>query len=489
MRNKNFRFYFTNILIIVASFLFLCFLLELCFRWFSGAASTADKQREFIERLAVPDSYGIVRPYVRLDLREFFPTGRLIDYPVLVSTNSFGMRMQEVELKKPDGVIRIAAMGDSCTFGWMTAEEDAYPRVLERLLNERTPQKFEVLNFGVPGYTSFHGLLQYERLVKRFRPDILILAFGFNDWYESRMTEAEFYERLRRYDLTEGLSGFRLFLYDHSAFGKWLLTRLRSGGRAIIEEEIRQRAEKDIWRARVPREQYQDNLRRIVADARTDHADCVILHLNLPNTWVKQPLQELAREMKIPFFDVQDLFESQIPSQIINAATHFGLQSQGVETGDEEDAFTLLFRVHVPEPVPIADSIYLVGNHAALGDWRPNTVAMFDDGAHGDEKAGDRIWSLQVTVREPIMLDYTFTNSGPRGKWIEEKRLFENPDKAIRHYAHVDLAALPPGSTWRSPVHTLDKIPYDHLLIPADPIHPNKDGHLLIAELLLPLGR
>ncbi len=477
-----------NGIILVSTFCFLLLFLELGFRIFRffQTDSTANKQLEFIELLAVPDSYGIVRPHVHLELRDYFPTGQLIDYPVPVSTNAYGMRMREVNLKVPQNTIRIAAMGDSCTFGWMVPEKDSYPRQLEKLLNEKNEQHYEVLNFGVPGYTSFHGLKQYHRLVKQFRPDVLILAFGFNDSFESRFSEKEFYSWLEKYNLTKGLSGLPLFLYDHSVFGKWLIRRLHSSSRTIIEEEVRKRAQKGVWCAKASRQEYKTNLRKIITDARTYNARCLLLHLNLPNTWVKKPLSELAAEMDTAFYDVQDFFKKNKSTEYINRANKLGLIPSGMQHEIAEEVFTLVFRVEIPQTEVVPDKIYIVGNHKVIGDWSPNTVAMYDDGTHGDEKAGDRIWSLTVQIKEPIMLDYTFTNSGPLGQWIEAERLHENPDKAIRYYAHIDLSTITPGSVWYSPIHRFGEIPYDHLLIPGDPIHPNKIGYKLIAEQILP---
>jgi hypothetical protein len=43
---------------------------------------------------------------------------------------------------------------------------------------------------------------------------------------------------------------------------------------------------------------------------------------------------------------------------------------------------------------------------------------MFDDGTHGDLKAGDHIWSLELDFPVGTVLQYKFTNSGPHGQWI-----------------------------------------------------------------------
>ncbi len=480
-----------NILITFFSIVFLLVLFELGLRIYEylQPITISDKQRGFIETMTIPESYGIVRPHVHVpDMREYFPTGKNIDLPVPISTNAFGMRMREIDLKKRDHTIRIAAMGDSCTFGWMVLEQDCYPRILETLLNQQSDRHYEVLNFGVPGYTSFHGLKQYERSVKHFKPDILILGFGFNDWFECRFSEQEFYARLARYGFTRGLSGIPLFLYDHSALGKWIINRIHSRAKSTIEEEIHQRADNGVWHAKVYPRDYKEHLRTLINDAKEYDAKSLLLHINLANTWIKKELHELASDMNLPILDAQDLFIEKALSNKERKAKHLGLKPYGQYPG-KDNVYTLKLRVKVPENVSVPDSIYVVGNHPAIGDWSPNTIRLYDDGSHGDEIAGDRIWSIQIQIQEALLLDYTFTNSGPLNKWIKAKRIYENPDKSIRHYFHVDLTPMPAGTHWISPIHTLNKIPYEDLLIPGDPIHPNKTGYRLIAEHLAPIVR
>ena len=58
------------------------------------------------------------------------------------------------EIKAPN-TFRIAAIGDSITFAPNLQVDDAYPARLERLLNlNKTDLKAEVLNYGVPGFST-----------------------------------------------------------------------------------------------------------------------------------------------------------------------------------------------------------------------------------------------------------------------------------------------------------------------------------------------
>ena len=87
-----------------------------------------------------------------------------------VHINRFGMRDKERDLLKPTGVRRIAVLGDSITFGWGVPQEETYPALLEKRLNEQSPAgekgSFEVLNFGVGNYNTIDefAMLRYRAI-------------------------------------------------------------------------------------------------------------------------------------------------------------------------------------------------------------------------------------------------------------------------------------------------------------------------------------
>jgi len=73
---------------------------------------------------------------------------------------------------------RIALIGDSMTFSVKLPYEESWGRQLEIELG---PSKFQVLNFGVPGYGVDQAYLRYQHDVRRWRPKITILAFVADD--------------------------------------------------------------------------------------------------------------------------------------------------------------------------------------------------------------------------------------------------------------------------------------------------------------------
>jgi hypothetical protein len=103
-------------------------------------------------------------------------------------SNSLGMRDAEVDPAKPEGVLRIAFLGDSFTFAWGVEVQQGYADLLEGLLQERLAaagdgRRVEVLNFGVPGYNTATEVACLEHKALALQPDLVLLQTYDNDAY------------------------------------------------------------------------------------------------------------------------------------------------------------------------------------------------------------------------------------------------------------------------------------------------------------------
>ena len=107
--------------------------------------------------------------------------GRFMGQSLIISSQ--GLHDYEYSLRKQPGTFRIVGVGDSSLFGWGVPFEDSGLKVLERRLNEKfAPQKFEVINFSVPGYNT---AMEADTFVERclaYSPDLVILNFNTNDY-------------------------------------------------------------------------------------------------------------------------------------------------------------------------------------------------------------------------------------------------------------------------------------------------------------------
>ena len=181
-----------------------------------------------------PDTPGL---YVKLSSEMEWsgrPHGQGLQGGVPVSFNRFGLRDRERSMEPSQGTVRILALGDSVTFGLGVAEEDAYPRMTETLLNSRTDGRppVEVLNFGIPGYNTVQELAQLRELGLAFHPQLVVVGFLYNDVEptEGGHTAGGAHEAPDALPLARrvrsGINAGVVFLKQRSLFFAWLSPRL-----------------------------------------------------------------------------------------------------------------------------------------------------------------------------------------------------------------------------------------------------------------------
>lgn len=115
------------------------------------------------------------------------PNRRAFLMGVEVTTNSFGMRDDEISLKKPPNTYRIVVLGDSITMGWGVPQDKLYPTQLENRLNTQSldgfppNMRYEVLNLGVGNYNTVQEVASLRKIGLQFEPDMILLGSVLND--------------------------------------------------------------------------------------------------------------------------------------------------------------------------------------------------------------------------------------------------------------------------------------------------------------------
>jgi HEAT repeat protein/lysophospholipase L1-like esterase len=103
-----------------------------------------------------------------------------VGWPPWEDYNSEGLRDRERTVEKPPGVRRVICLGDSTTLGWGIPPQEAYPQVLEDLL-ESMGGRVEVFNVALGGWSTRQERIAYERIARRYQPDAVLLGICLND--------------------------------------------------------------------------------------------------------------------------------------------------------------------------------------------------------------------------------------------------------------------------------------------------------------------
>jgi lysophospholipase L1-like esterase len=97
-----------------------------------------------------------------------------------VVVNAVGLREQVLPSEPKTGP-RVLLIGDSTVFGWKLPEGGHYADLLEVELREATGSEVQVINLGVPGYSTEQSLRLLERVGWSYEPDVVVVHSLFSD--------------------------------------------------------------------------------------------------------------------------------------------------------------------------------------------------------------------------------------------------------------------------------------------------------------------
>jgi lysophospholipase L1-like esterase len=402
-----------------------------------------------------------------------------------IALNDEGFRSAPFPRSKRPGVLRIACIGDSWTFGMNVDQDRMYPARLQTLLAEQpSTRDVEVMNFGVLGYTSFQGLRLLKTRVLDLQPDVLVIGFGMNDsdvaGYRDQDVVASgpprWQDRVKA--VTSRSEAIALLKYVA------LMIRFRPqdmGHFLNVEAKADQGKsnatvnydEMEAWTRVSPRD-YDRNLREMIQLARGRGARVVLLDNEF---WAESPyravLRTLSRDEHVPLVDSLQLIADERATIERGMEAQFMLAAASSPPASTSAAATtavpVVFRVF-ENHYPVPKHLSIVGNHPSLGGFSPNTIAMRDDGMNGDEHAGDHVWSYRAMLPAGSRIRYVYTNSGAPGKW-------EGLD--LPHVRELQVNAQPDGGPMYLPVES-----FGRLYMQADNWHTDARGYDLIARAI-----
>jgi lysophospholipase L1-like esterase len=122
--------------------------------------------------------------------------------------NAGGFRERSFPEVKAPGTYRIAAVGDSFTYGNGIRNDERYTEILQAKL----PNTFEVLNFGTAGANTPQHLHAVANVVLPLKPDFVILQWYINDVEGHHSAGRPTYHSLLPFNRLHG------WLIDSSAF-------------------------------------------------------------------------------------------------------------------------------------------------------------------------------------------------------------------------------------------------------------------------------
>ena len=106
-----------------------------------------------------------------------------------VPVNALGLRDTALASPPPAAQRRILVLGDSSIFGVGLCRLETLPELLEAMANKGQPalksggRAVEVINAGVPGYSSYQSLEQLGRLLEQgVRPDVVVIYNMISDF-------------------------------------------------------------------------------------------------------------------------------------------------------------------------------------------------------------------------------------------------------------------------------------------------------------------
>jgi lysophospholipase L1-like esterase len=172
------------------------------------------------------------------------------------NVNAEGFIGPSIPRARTAGTLRLAAVGDSCT----QFSNPPYMEIVRDQLAKRLDRSVESLNAGVSGYSSHQGVIRFRQDVLAYKPDVVVIYFGWNDhWCSANATDA----------------GRQVILHRLATQAVWQLDRSKTvqAGLYLVDAL----APEPIPVFRVPLDDYRRNLETMIELARSIDATPILV--------------------------------------------------------------------------------------------------------------------------------------------------------------------------------------------------------------------
>jgi lysophospholipase L1-like esterase len=234
--------------------------------------------------------------------------------------NARGWRGPEYEPKFDASEYRVAAIGDSTTFGKSVEEHDCWPRQLERLLASevgpgRTPM---VANLGVNGYAAHDYVDALQREALPVKPNLVVVAYCLNDFPNVlQKIDAKVFQNNQNLrskipsGLRDQLGHYALFRYLRATYYEW------NRERDLEASERQAREIGDTGGANAERMQKErERIKTIIDDSHAVGAQVIVFLIPYESmvyldTYAPGPnatLREMAESLGAAYIDMPERF-------------------------------------------------------------------------------------------------------------------------------------------------------------------------------------
>lgn len=204
-----------------------------------------------------------------------------------VHTDRFGFRTgaqkkADLRIKRPE-TFRIVSLGASPTFGWGVEYVQTYPYRLERTFEQNGCNGVKAINAGMIGYSSHQGTLLLSETILDLKPDLITVSYVIND-----IDKYRFYLTNGKPDrLTQPQSPLTIALSNILLRFRMVTVMQQTWQTATNKRSSFQGRSIEVYKpqsVRVTPDNYRQNIIKIIdlAERRGIHVVLLVMPVNLP---------------------------------------------------------------------------------------------------------------------------------------------------------------------------------------------------------------